>query len=177
MTVRQFLVVTHRWIGLCAAIVLAVAGATGAVMVWDAGGVIQRVAGRLHETLALGRIGAAVVTAATAGALLLQCSGVILWWKRKTVTVRLGRGWKPALVDLHYAAGIFGLVLMILLSATALGMKWLPHGPDSWSRTIGRIHTARTFPAPVKFIWAVGSLGFLVQGVTGVSMWWNRTRP
>jgi uncharacterized iron-regulated membrane protein len=66
--------------------------------------------------------------------------------------------------------------MMTLLSVTALGMKWLPPGPESWRHLMAEIHTARALPAPVKLVWAAGSLGFLLQGVTGVSMWWNRTR-
>jgi uncharacterized iron-regulated membrane protein len=174
MTVRQALLVTHRWLGLGSSVVLAAVGLTGAVMVFGTTGLVARIAGRIHETLALGAIGSAVVIAATVGAVLLQCSGIVLWWKRKSVAIRWRRGWAAALIDIHYAAGILALILMTLLAVTALGMTWLPPGPDSWRRLCVELHSARSFPAPIKLVYAAGSLGFLVQGVTGVGMWWKK---
>ena len=86
MTIRQLVLVTHRWMGLPSAAILALLGATGVVLQWaedvavlDA---VQRYASALHERLALGRFGHWVVVTTTAIAVLLELGGIVLWWKR-----------------------------------------------------------------------------------------------
>jgi uncharacterized iron-regulated membrane protein len=51
-----------------------------------------------------------------------------------------------------------------------------PSDHPEFRRVILAWHTSKGFPLPVKVLYAVGTLGFLVQGVTGVAMWW-RPRP
>ena len=175
MPIRRLVLIAHRWIGLPASVVLAVAGSTGIVLLWPGGGLLKRAAGRLHETLAMGRIGSAIVIGGTIAAVLLQASGLYLWWRRKSFRVRTDLGWITALADLHHASGVVGLAFMLTLAGTAAATALMPIGmaPDM-RRLLETIHTARAFPAPVKWLYAAGASAFLVQGASGVVMWWNR---
>jgi uncharacterized iron-regulated membrane protein len=170
---RRLILVTHRWIGLGTSLVLIVAGATGALMVWGLQGDFRRMVGRIHEDLALGRLGTWIVVAATVGAVLLQFVGVILWWKRKTLTVRTGAGWRASVNDLHHAVGALGFLLMLLIAATGVGMMMV--GPGPVRRTMVDFHSSRRFPLAIDVVYAIGSIGFVVQGVTGILMWWRKT--
>jgi len=174
MTSRRFVLITHRWIGLSTSIILVIAGATGAVLAVPGPDLLRRAASRLHETLALGSVGNMIVLTATAAAIVLQLGGVWLWWKRKSFAVRLSAGWRRMVIDLHHSAGALGLVLMLVLAVTGVGMTMIAPGPAR--RLFVDLHTAREYALPVKLLYALGSLGFLVQGVTGVLMWW-RPRP
>ena len=174
MTSRRFVLVTHRWIGLSTSIVLAIAGATGAVLAVPGPDLLRRAASRLHETLALGSVGSVIVLTATGAAIVLQLGGVWLWWKRKSLAVRLSAGWRRTVIDLHHSAGALGLVLMLLVAVTGVGMTMFTPGPER--AMFVDLHTARKYAMPVKVLYALVSLGFLVQGVTGVLMWW-RPRP
>lgn len=102
---------------------------------------------------------------------MLQLGGVWLWWKRKSFAVRLSAGWRRAVIDLHHSAGALCLVLMLVLAVTGVGMTLFAPGPER--RMFVDLHTARQYALPVKVLYALGSLGFLVQGVTGVLMWWG----
>jgi uncharacterized iron-regulated membrane protein len=171
---RRFILVTHRWIGLSTSLVLIIAGATGALMVWGFQGEFRRVVGRVHENLALGEAGTWIVVLATAGAVVLQFGGVVLWWRRKTVSVRTRAGWRSAVIDLHHAVGALGLLLMLLIAATGAGMWMVDPGPVR--RAMVDFHTSRRFPLAIDILYAIGSLGFVVQGLTGIAMWW-KPRP
>jgi uncharacterized iron-regulated membrane protein len=171
---RRLILVTHRWIGLSTSLVLIIAGATGAMMVWGFQSEFRRMVGRIHENLALGSLGTWIVVLATAGAIVLQFGGVILWWKRRTFTVRTSAGWRAAVVDLHHAVGALGLLLMLVIAATGVGMRMVD--PGSVRRTIVDFHTSRRFPLAIDIVYAIGSLGFVVQGMTGIAMWW-KPRP
>ncbi len=169
MSWRRLVLVTHRWIGLATSLVLVIAGVTGAMMVWGFQGDVRRAVGRIHENLALGHIGEWIVLLATAGAIVLQLGGVILWWKRKTLKVRTTAGWRMAFIDLHHSVGAAGLLLMLVIAATGVGMRMV--GPGAVRRTIVDFHTSRRFPLAVDIMYAIGSMAFAVQGVTGVVMW------
>ena len=175
MSFRDAIVWLHRWIGLVFSIVLAIVGGTGAIMVWDMGGVPARAAGRLHENLSLGSVGAWIVIIATMGAVVLQVSGFYLWWRRRALRVRMSAGWKRTMFDLHHTAGIIGFPLMLLLAVTALVITFGHSSLDVETRLLNKaLHTGREFPWPIKLIYAIGTAGFVVQGVTGVVMWWPR---
>ena len=177
--VRRVLLLSHRWLGLASSFVLAVVGATGAYILLPDAAPFRRFAGPLHQRLAAGTLGAWIVLAATAAAVLLQLGGAMLWWKRKQFAVRVRRGWRPALDDLHHAIGIIGLPLMFVLAATGVAMHFI--GPDQppIRRFLMASHTAAPFPLLVKVLYAAASLAFFVQGVTGVLMWSKvgRRRP
>jgi uncharacterized iron-regulated membrane protein len=176
MTLRQLVLVTHRWLGLSTGLILTIAGVTGTVMVF-ATGWLHQVIGPLHTSLAAGRPGTLVVLAATAAALLLEAGGLVLWWRRKLVTVETGVSWRRGLADLHHVTGVFGLALMVILAATAVMMPFVTVESDPWLRkVIVGLHTTRDYGWAVKTLLGAASLGFAVQGVTGVVMWWKPGR-
>jgi uncharacterized iron-regulated membrane protein len=179
MSVRLLFLYAHRWLGLSTAVVLAVAGLTGAVLVWPDDFSGRWTIRQLHESLKLGPAGHAVVLTAAAAAIVLQLSGLVLWWRRKIVWVRRRSGWQRIVFDLHHAAGVLCLPVMLVLAATAVGrptVRALTTGEtrSSMQAAITRFHTTNGFPSPIKALYMVGSAAFLVQGVTGVFIWWKR---
>lgn len=176
MPLRQLVLITHRWLGLSTGLILAIAGATGTVLVF-ATGRLRGLTGPVHEALAVGRIGAMVVLAATAAAVLLEAGGVYLWWRRKVFTVETRFGWRRMVNDLHHLTGLAGLVLMLMLAVTALLMRVVTPESNPWLRdVIVDLHTTRDYGWALKTLIGLASLGFVVQGVTGVVMWWKPGR-
>jgi uncharacterized iron-regulated membrane protein len=168
------MVVAHRWMGLATCFVLAIVGATGVPLLFDRGTFIEKVAGRLHETLAMGSVGASIVFVATLNAILLQVSGLYLWWRRKAMRVRWRQGWRRAIFDLHHLAGAAGLPFMLMLAVTGAIMAWPGRLLEpELGRMNAAMHTGRTFAWPVQVLYAVFTIGFVVQSVTGFLMWWR----
>lgn len=174
MSLRRLVLISHRWIGLGTSGILGILGVTGAVMVWGGDHWLRRMTGRLHETLALGSTGEWIVVIATAAAVFLQIGGVFLWWKRTAKPAPAAPGWRRRWLDLHQAAGALGLWIMLALAGTGVAMDLT--APGSVRRTVVDLHSGRRFSLPVKALYAMGSLGFLIQGATGVMIWW-RPRP
>jgi len=179
MKFRQVILTMHRWLGLPSAIVLIVAGVTGAMLVWP--GPFGRWPGKLHDTLALGRPGYWVVLVATAASVALQISGLYLWWRARKIRVRTRLGWGPFATDLHHAFGVLAFIIMLLIAGSALGrvaVRQLDPGQQRQAlrHTISRMHTTKDYPFAVKLIYVAGGLGFAIQGVTGVAMWWRLRR-
>lgn len=176
MTLRQLVLVTHRWLGIPTGFIVALAGGTGAVLVFVTG----RLRGpiwQVHEALGVGRPGAWVVLTATAVAVLLQAGGIYLWWRRKVLRVETRFGWRRTLNDLHHVTGLVGLVLMTILAVTAVMLRFVTPESNPWLRNVLMdLHTARNYGWALKTLFAVASLGFVVQGVTGVVMWWKPGR-
>jgi len=174
MPIRRWLLFVHRWLGLLTSLFLAVAGTTGAVLVWPSDSALNRLAGRLHVSLAAGGMGRRVVLIATALAVIMQVTGIYLWWRRKQIGIRLHRGWLKALEDLHHAFGAVGLVLMLLLAASGAVRPFVKS--PSIRPTVTALHTARGYSFPIKSLYTAASMGFLIQGVAGVTMWWSARR-
>jgi hypothetical protein len=68
---------------------------------------------------------------------------------------------------------------MLTIAASALGrvaFRALDKSGDypDLRRTVSRLHTTAGYPAGVRVVYTVGSLGFAIQGLTGVVMWWRR---
>ena len=130
---------------------------------------------RLHVDLMIPGVGAAIVIAATAAAVLLELSGLYLWWRRRTWTVRWRAGWRLAAYDLHNLIGAAMLAIMLLLAVTGVAGIAVRQVFPPWSVVVNgtyALHTGRPFPMPVKVLYGAGGVGFLVQGLTGVIMWW-----
>jgi uncharacterized iron-regulated membrane protein len=133
--------------------------------------------GPIHESLALGAVGTWIVLAATMAAVLLEAGGLILWWRRKVLTVATRLGWRRVLADLHHVTGLLGLVLMVILAVTAVMMRFVTPESNPWLRTvIVDLHTTRSYGWALKTLFGVASLGFVAQGITGVAMWWKPGR-
>ena len=175
--IQSIILVTHRWLGLSSSLILAIVGLTGAVLVFPGTSALKRIAGPLHERLALGRFGWWIVVLATIAAVFLELGGLLLWWKRKTISVRMRSGWRVGLFDLHHALGLFGLPLMFLLAISGVGMAFVtPDNQPQLRRVIFDFHTTRGFPMPIKLVYMAGTSGFLLQGVTGIVIWWWKPR-
>ncbi len=132
MTFRQFVLVTHRWLGLAAAIGLLAAGLSGAVLVWP--GVVdpyRDAVERFHTRLALGEPGEWLVISATAVSVALAIGDPVLWWKRKQFRISVTRGGWRFLFDLHHSLGILFTVLMLIISVTGIGLVLTEHEDGS----------------------------------------------
>lgn len=179
MRVRRAVLLSHRWMGLPASVFLAVAGLTGVIMMWMEGGIVRRIAGRLHESLGVGRPGHFVMFAVCLAAILIEVGGIVLWWKRKQMTVSRNAGWARAAADLHHPSGIVLAAPMILLAATAAAM-FVMGGRDfpypAFRRAVVELHGGGQYGLAVKFVYTAASLAFAVQGATGVVMWWRQQR-
>jgi len=180
VTVRNVVLVTHRWLGLVSALVLAIVGATGVVILYgsdiEAIGLLRRVSGRLHERLMLGRVGGWIVIITTAASVLLELGGLILWWKKKTVLVRRSNTWLRTWIDLHHAFGIVFLPLMVVIAISGVVMAFVTPNDNAELRALAvKFHMGR-FPFGLHVLWAVASFGFLLQGLSGAVMWWKVRR-
>lgn len=174
---RPAMLMAHRWIGIASAPVLCLTGVTGALLLLPGRSPIRRIAGPLHERLSLGHFGWWIVVIATIAAVFLEAGGLYLWWKRKRFSVRWGSGWKRAIYDVHHVVGLFALPLMLMLAATGVGMAFVtPDNQPELRRVIFDLHTTRGFSVFVKVVYALGSTGFLLQGASGIVMWWRPWR-
>jgi uncharacterized iron-regulated membrane protein len=179
--VRGFLVITHRWLGLSSAVLLAVAAATGALLAWPWPGeepIWRAVTNRLHENLGLGIVGLAqagywTVTAASACGVLLVAGGFVLWWRQKILAVRRSRGWVVFSYDLHHALGVLGAAMMLLLTVSGVAIAFLRPDDGRLFEVAFALHTTRGFPWWIKLVYLVGSAAFVVQVASGVVMWWR----
>lgn len=186
---RAFLLVTHRWLGVAAAVVLAVVGLTGAVLVYTR---IPAVTD-LHAALAAGAAGRWVVNVATIVASLLVAGGVVLWWRRKIVRINRAKGLWRILFDLHHALGIIGGGLMLVIALSGTGLMMTEHigerlglardDPRFPTRTevitrtlIHMAHTGGSLSGPLDLLWCLGSASFALQAVSGFWMWWKPGR-
>jgi uncharacterized iron-regulated membrane protein len=175
---KKFFLVTHRWIGLAAALILALAGASGAFLVWSHSEALAD----FHTHLLIGEPGEWLVNSSAMAFVLLAIGGAVLWWRRKALAVRRDKGWWRFLFDLHHALGAIGAVLMLVVSLSGLGIMvgeeegeegGAPAQPVDQNSLMFRLHTARTYPLPVQVLWAAASASFLVQAVSGFVMWWR----
>ncbi len=148
-------------------------------MIWDGSTVFHRAAGRLHENIGLGPAAAWVVFLSTLAGVVLQLSGLFPSWQRKAVGVRTRSGWKVAFFVIHHLAGGVGFPLMLILTLTGSIMAMVR--PDDYRplRQVSvALHTGGAFPWPIKLAYLMATTGFLIQGVTGLVMWWRvQDRP
>ena len=77
-------------------------------------------------------------------------------------------------VDLHNSIGVLAVSIMLVLAVTGAARPVVKH--PSLRPMISLLHTTEGFPTPIKVLYAVGSMGFMVQGVTGLLMWWRPRR-
>lgn len=181
MGFRQFLLVTHRWLGLASSLLLTIAGVTGALLVWPNAIPARPFIEGLHQELRLGKPGWYLVLLATLAGVVLQAGGLVLWWKSKRLRIRRDAGLWRWSYDVHGTVGVLAFVVMLALAVSGLGRVAVRQVPDTvlsehMKGTISQWHATRGFSWPAKVLFAVGSLGFAVQGVTGVIVWWKPRR-
>lgn len=183
---RQFFLVTHRWVGIAAALILFFVGLTGVLLVWSDGEGLAY----WHTHLGIGEPGEWLVNSATMASVFLIIGGIVLWWRRKIVRLERSKGWWRFLFDLHHAFGIIAAVGMLVIALSGSGLMMtegveraatLPIGDPGrpaaeairlreWIRTA---HTGGGLMAGLGVLWALGSAGFVLQAVSGVLMWWK----
>ena len=178
MSFRRFVLVTHRWLGLGSSVVLAIVAGTGSLILWTLPDWLRRIVGPMHQSLGFEKIGFEsegrwIVIATSAVAAVLALGGLILWWKLKIIRVKTAAGWRRALFDVHHVLGFVGFLLMFTLAVSGIGMIVTVPDSGEFQRIIVNLHTTRGFPFWLKVIWAMGSAAFVVQGVSGVVMWWK----
>lgn len=178
MTLRGFVLWSHRWLGLIAGVFLAIVGLTGTLSLVRWSQPINEAIIEIHINLLGGAVGAWTLLVASAIGVLLQAGGLYLWWRTKSFGLRLDRGWWRASYDLHNVVGVVGFVLMTLLAATAVGRMFfrlvpMPLALEVLPRVNARLHSASGFYWPLKVLWGLGSLAFVVQAVTGALVWWR----
>ncbi len=176
-SLRRFVLVAHRWLGLSSCVLLAIIGVSGAAYLIPAFEGSRPFLERLHMHLMIPGAGQGIVIAATVAAVLLELGGLYLWWNRKRWTIRWRAGWRTVVQDLHHVSGVVMLAVMLLLSGTGVGRvvvrQVLP--PNHFVvQATNFAHTGLRFPGPIQAVYVIGALGFLVQGTTGVIMWWQR---
>lgn len=180
MDIRRVVLVTHRWLGLATFAILAIVGTTGVVMQlqdrWDYIPTIRRIhrlSGLLHESLLLGIVGRWLVVMASALAVFLELAGLVLWWKRKTLWVRRS-GWRGVCFDVHHIVGVVFFPVMVVLAGSGVMMALLTR--EEWPRArplAGVLHNGQ-FALPIYAFYTLGTLSFLVLGLTGLVIWWPK---
>jgi uncharacterized iron-regulated membrane protein len=123
----------------------------------------------LHETLLLGPMGRSIIGWIGVGLLLLALTGIPLWWPPRRrwhtgFTVTTARGWRLQR-ELHGAAGIWMLLLLLLQSASGITLAFpqtvrmlvgLPDKPVRNTRPAAdiRVDPARAIATGIAAAWA-----------------------
>jgi uncharacterized iron-regulated membrane protein len=76
-----------------------------------------------HVGLVAGKPGHWFVVASTAVAVFLVATGLVLWWRSKTVTVSF-RSWRKTNLDLHSVAGMVASAVLLVLAVTGLAITF-----------------------------------------------------
>lgn len=176
-SLRRTFLVAHRWLGLGTSVLLTIIGVSGSAYLIPAFEPFHPFLERLHMYLMIPVAGQGIVIAVTVAAVLLELSGTYLWWNRKRWTIRWRAGWRTVVQDLHHLSGIAMLAIMLFLAGTGLGRVAVRQVLPEYSivvRVTNSLHTGLRFPGPIRAVYVIGGLGFLVQGTTGVIMWWPR---
>jgi uncharacterized iron-regulated membrane protein len=178
MQLRPFLVWSHRWLGLTNSVVLVLAGLTGALVVFPFPEEPRELLIEFHVNLFAGEFGRWVVVVASVVTLLLQAGGLWLWWPSRSLRLRTTRGWWRFTYDFHNLLGVVSLPMMAMLAATGVGrvvfeFVTMPDALRLLPRAVGLLHHGEPFPVPVRALYVLGGLAFVVQTVTGVLMWWR----
>ncbi|MCU1233402.1 MAG: Propeptide, PepSY amd peptidase [Candidatus Solibacter sp.] len=79
---------------------------------------------QFHTNLLLGKKGELWVGYGNACLMFLLITGVILWWKRKMLTVETSASWRRINFDLHHVSGIYSLVFLFVIVGTGLLMSF-----------------------------------------------------
>lgn len=82
--------------------------------------VIQRKAFLIHTRMMAGTPGNWLVIASTALTAFIVSTGLVLWWRRKILTVKTRASWKRVNFDLHNVLGLYAAPIVLLLALTGL---------------------------------------------------------
>ena len=98
-----------------------------------------------HVELFAGKVGRTIVGAATAIALFLVLTGIILWWPDKLIRVHSGASWKRINFDLHHALGIIAALVLIVITASGLVIHY-----DVLTNAVRSLDATPPAPAPTQ---------------------------
>lgn len=79
---------------------------------------------QFHTHFLAGRIGSAIVGWSAVGLLILNLTGIILWWRRKIGSFRWQLTGASFYFHLHQAVGIYAWGFLMLLSLTGIAIHW-----------------------------------------------------
>jgi uncharacterized iron-regulated membrane protein len=96
-----------------------------------------------HVELFAGRVGRTIVGAATAVALFLVLTGVILWWPDKLIRISTTASWKRVNFDLHHALGIVAALVIVIITASGLVIHY-----DALTNAVRSLDATPPAPAP-----------------------------
>jgi uncharacterized iron-regulated membrane protein len=99
----------------------------------------------LHVELFAGKIGRAVVGAATIVAFFLVITGMILWWPDKLIAIHTAASWKRVNFDLHHALGIFASIVLLIITASGLVIHY-----DALTRAVKSLDAGPPPPTPAQ---------------------------
>ncbi len=99
-------------------------GTTGTVVGTRRGPTLLGIVHQLHLRLLAGATGAAIMGAAGVAMLLLVLSGIVLWWRYKTYRIPWTGTLFRKMFDLHTAAGIYAVPILLMVSATGVTIAY-----------------------------------------------------
>jgi uncharacterized iron-regulated membrane protein len=79
---------------------------------------------QLHTSLLAGRKGQLLLAAGNACLMFLMITGLILWWKRKMLTIETDGSWRRINFDLHHVSGIYSIAFLFVIVGTGLLMSF-----------------------------------------------------
>lgn len=185
---RRFLRLSHKWLGIATTLPLMLIGVTGAAMVWIKPAPTLHLLHSGDVDAPVWRIVANVVTGIGA---LVMAGGVYLWWRRRSFRIDRTRGAWRFMWDLHQAFGAAAAIVMLVIALSGLGLyttrdisrrlglpRTDPTFPTRNERVVRRLihdaHTSGVLKFPLGPLWTIASLGFALQGVTGIFTWLRR---
>jgi uncharacterized iron-regulated membrane protein len=99
----------------------------------------------LHTSLLASKIGGEVVAIATLISLFLVCSGLLLWWRDKTLSIREGASWKRIVFDLHHVLGAAAALILLVITASATLIHY-----DGLAKRLVALDGAPVVPPPTQ---------------------------
>lgn len=79
---------------------------------------------RFHTHILAGTVGSAIVGWSAVSLLLLNLTGIILWWRRKIARFRWNLTGAAFHFNLHQAVGIYAWAFLMALSLTGIALHW-----------------------------------------------------
>lgn len=126
---------------------LAVNPYTGAILGdLDKGNELMRYVHGFHTHFLAGKIGSAIVGWSAVCLLLLNLTGIVLWWRRKVGRFRWSATGAPFHFYAHQAIGIYAWAFLMVLSLTGIALHWEDSAGRLADRLTGSPPPARMLP-------------------------------
>lgn len=106
---------------------------------------------RFHTHFLAGKVGSAIVGWSAVCLLLLNLTGIILWWRRKIGRFRWSATGAAFHFHAHQAVGIYAWIFLMVLSLTGIALHWEGQAGRLADRLTGSPPPAKMLPAdPVQ---------------------------